>query len=98
MRAEFDAVSCKSPMSGPVTVRTVSRLQHDHRGTDRHATGRGCRHWRTTDDEWALSKIGPEMAVRSRKIPEERILQALEAAAVGTPESRKASAAHAGKV
>src|SRR5258707_6210096 len=25
------------PMSGPVTVRTVSRLQHDHRGTDRHA-------------------------------------------------------------
>src|SRR5258707_13841454 len=37
MRAEFDAVSCKSPMSGPVTVRTVSRLQHDHRGTDRHA-------------------------------------------------------------
>src|SRR6202790_5234870 len=37
MRAEFDAVSCKSPMSGPLTVRTVSRLQHDHRGTDRHA-------------------------------------------------------------
>jgi hypothetical protein len=37
MRAEFDAVSCKSPMSSPVTVRTVSRLQHDHRGTDRHA-------------------------------------------------------------
>jgi CRISPR system Cascade subunit CasC len=48
------------------------------------------RHWRTTDDEWALSKIGPEMAVRSRKIPEERILRALEAADIGTPESRGA--------
>jgi CRISPR system Cascade subunit CasC len=49
------------------------------------------RHWRTTDDEWALSKIGPEMAVRSRKVPEERILPALEAAGIGTPESRKAA-------
>src|SRR4051794_28427967 len=48
------------------------------------------RHWRTTHDEWALSKIGPEMAVRSRKIPEERILRALEAAEIGTPESRQA--------
>jgi CRISPR system Cascade subunit CasC len=48
------------------------------------------RHWRTTDDDWALSKIGPEMAVRSRKIPEERILRALEEADIGTPESRKA--------
>ena len=49
------------------------------------------RHWRTTDDEWALSKIGPEMAVRSRKIPEERIVPALETAGIGTPESRKAA-------
>jgi CRISPR system Cascade subunit CasC len=37
-----------------------------------------------------LSKIGPEMAVRSRKIPEERILRALEAAEIGTPETREA--------
>jgi CRISPR system Cascade subunit CasC len=49
------------------------------------------RHWRVTDDQWALSKIGPEMAVRSRKIPEERILPALEAAGVGSPETRKAA-------
>ena len=31
------------------------------------------------------------MAVRSRKIPEERILPALEVAGVGTPETRKAA-------
>jgi CRISPR system Cascade subunit CasC len=49
------------------------------------------RHWRVADDEWALSKIGPEMAVRSRKIPEERILRALEQASIGTPETRKAT-------
>src|ERR1700680_2416514 len=49
------------------------------------------RHWRVTDDEWALSKIGPEMAVRSRKIPEERILPALEQAGIGTPDTRKAA-------
>jgi CRISPR system Cascade subunit CasC len=49
------------------------------------------RHWRTAQDEWALSSIGPEMAVRSRKIPEERILVALEAANVGTPDTRKAA-------
>jgi CRISPR system Cascade subunit CasC len=48
------------------------------------------RHWRVSDDEWALSRIGPEMAVRSRKIPEERILPALEQAGVGTPEVRYA--------
>jgi CRISPR system Cascade subunit CasC len=47
------------------------------------------RHWRVTDDEWALSKIGPEMAVRSRKIPEERILPAL--AGIGTPDTRNAA-------
>ena len=46
------------------------------------------RHWRKAEDEWALSAIGPEMAVRSRKIPEERILPALEAAGVGTAETR----------
>lgn len=49
------------------------------------------RHWRTAEDEWALKGIGPEMAVRSRKIPEERILPALEAAGVGTAETRKAA-------
>lgn len=49
------------------------------------------RHWRTAEDEWALSGIGPEMAVRSRKIPEERILPALKAAEVGTADTRKAT-------
>jgi CRISPR system Cascade subunit CasC len=49
------------------------------------------RHWRTAEDAWALAKIGPEMAVRSRKIPEERILPALDAAGVGTPDTRKAA-------
>mgnify|MGYP001374665025 CR=1 FL=1 len=49
------------------------------------------RHWRTADDVWALAKIGPELAVRSRKLPEERILPALEAAGVGTPETRQAA-------
>ncbi len=48
------------------------------------------RHWRTVEDEWALREIGPAMAVRSRKIPEERILAALEAEAIGTPEIRTA--------
>ncbi len=49
------------------------------------------RHWRKAEDEWSLKGVGPEMAVRSRKIPEERILPALEAAGVGTPETRKAT-------
>ena len=49
------------------------------------------RHWRTVKDEWALKKIGPEMAVRSREIPERRILPALEAAATGSEEVRKAT-------
>lgn len=31
------------------------------------------RHWRKAEGPWALSAIGPEMAVRSRKLPEERI-------------------------
>jgi len=48
------------------------------------------RHWRKAQDEWALASIGPEMAVRSRKIPEERILPALEAAGVGNAETRTA--------
>lgn len=48
------------------------------------------RHWRMADDEWSLSAIGKEMAVRSRKIPEERILQALEDANTGSAETRKA--------
>ena len=31
------------------------------------------RHWRVTDDEWALKAIGPPMAVRSRQMPELRL-------------------------
>ena len=46
------------------------------------------RHWRKADGQWALSAIGPEMAVRSRKLPEERILPALSE--VGSDETRKA--------
>lgn len=48
------------------------------------------RHWRVAGSEWALAAIGPEMAVRSRKVPEERILPALAAANLGTEEIRKA--------
>ncbi len=49
------------------------------------------RHWRTAEDaEWSLAAIGPEMAVRSRKVPEERIMPALVAAGAGTDEIRKA--------
>jgi CRISPR system Cascade subunit CasC len=61
-------------------------------GTTRTRISSQClkRHWRKTDDEWALSRIGPEMAVRSRKIPEERILVALEQSGVGSPDTRKA--------
>jgi CRISPR system Cascade subunit CasC len=46
------------------------------------------RHWRTADGPWALSAIGPDMAVRSRKLPEERILPALQG--VGTEAVRNA--------
>lgn len=46
------------------------------------------RHWRKADGPWALSAIGPEMAVRSRKLPEERILPAI--VDVGTEATRKA--------
>lgn len=46
------------------------------------------RHWRTTDGPWALSNIGPEMAVRSRKLPEERILPGMRD--VGSEAVRKA--------
>jgi len=46
------------------------------------------RHWRMADGPWALSAIGPEMAVRSRKLPEERILPAISD--VGTEAIRKA--------
>ena len=46
------------------------------------------RHWRTADGPWSLSAIGPEMAVRSRKLPEQRLLPALEG--VGTETIRKA--------
>jgi len=51
------------------------------------------RHWRTAEDHpWALRHIGPEMSVRSREIPERRILPALEQEAVGTAETRRAAA------
>lgn len=46
------------------------------------------RHWRKSDGAWSLASIGPEMAVRSRQLPEERILPAL--AGIGSDESRKA--------
>lgn len=48
------------------------------------------RHWRKTDGAWALSGIGPEMAVRSRQLPEERFLREMENAGAGTPEVRSA--------
>ncbi|MDQ0507275.1 type I-E CRISPR-associated protein Cas7/Cse4/CasC [Xanthobacter agilis] len=47
------------------------------------------RHWRTAEDAFGLDKIGPELAVRSRRLPEERILPAL--AGIGTEETRKAA-------
>ena len=46
------------------------------------------RHWRKADGAWALNGIGPEMAVRSRQLPEERFLPAMDAANAGTPEVR----------
>lgn len=46
------------------------------------------RHWRKADGVWSLSEIGPEMAVRSRQLPEARILP--ELAGIGSEETRKA--------
>jgi CRISPR system Cascade subunit CasC len=46
------------------------------------------RHWRMAEDEWALKAIGPAMAVRSREIPEARILPAI--ADIGSGETCKA--------
>ncbi len=55
------------------------------------------RHWRKPDPEgvtngepWALRNIGEPMAVRSREIPERRILAALEKEGIGVPDVRKA--------
>ncbi len=48
------------------------------------------RHWRTVEDLWALKNIGEPMAVRSREVPERRLLAPLEAEGVGSPEVRKA--------
>lgn len=48
------------------------------------------RHWRTVEDQWALKNIGQPMAVRSREIPERRLLAQLEAEDVSSPEVRKA--------
>lgn len=47
------------------------------------------RHWRMAEDDFGLDKIGPERAVRSRQMPEQRILPALEG--IGTPETQKAA-------
>jgi CRISPR system Cascade subunit CasC len=49
------------------------------------------RHWRTVEDQWALRHIGPELAVRSREIPERRLLKALQAVNAGPPEIMKAT-------
>ena len=46
--------------------------------------------WRTVDDQWALKNIGEPMAVRSREVPERRLLAPLEEEGIGTPEVRKA--------
>jgi len=46
------------------------------------------RHWRKDDGPWSLATIGPDMAVRSRKLPEERILPGI--LDVGTDETRQA--------
>lgn len=46
------------------------------------------RHWRKDDGPWSLKTIGPELAVRSRKLPEERILPKI--ADVGSEETRQA--------
>jgi CRISPR system Cascade subunit CasC len=48
------------------------------------------RHWRTADDKWALKSIGPEMAVRSREIPERKIRKRLDDARSGSEEVRAA--------
>jgi CRISPR system Cascade subunit CasC len=48
------------------------------------------RHWRVTDDEWALKAIGPPMAVRSRQMPELRLRPRLDEANAGTDEVRDA--------
>ena len=49
------------------------------------------RHWRTTDDAWALKAIGSPMAVRSREIPERRLKPILDNAGVGSEETRAAA-------
>jgi CRISPR system Cascade subunit CasC len=51
------------------------------------------RHWRMVDDEWALRRIGPEMAVRSRETPERRILPAMQQANAGTEDVMAATVA-----
>jgi CRISPR system Cascade subunit CasC len=51
------------------------------------------RHWRMVDDEWALRRIGPEMAVRSRETPERRIFPAMQQANAGTPDVMAATVA-----
>src|ERR1700736_4744920 len=37
------------------------------------------RHWRVAEDEWALSKIGAPMALRSREVIERKIMKELQA-------------------
>ena len=45
----------------------------------------------TKQEPWALQNIGAPMGVRSREVPERRILNVLEQEGVGTPEVRKAT-------
>ncbi|MFV0281484.1 MAG: type I-E CRISPR-associated protein Cas7/Cse4/CasC [Rhodoblastus sp.] len=49
------------------------------------------RHWRVVEDEWALKAIGPELAVRSREIPERRIRPRLDEANAGADDVRDAT-------
>ena len=45
------------------------------------------RHWRTSKDSWALSKIGAPMAVRSRHVVEREIMPSIDAAVPGVQDA-----------
>src|SRR5438876_8778016 len=66
---ELDAVSCRPPRSGPVTARTASRLQHHHRGTDRHAIIK-------VDYVWVDK---PDAAARRRRADSMRFVSSMQA-------------------
>src|SRR5262245_47001412 len=48
------------------------------------------RHWRMAEDDWSLKRIGLPGAVRSREVPERRILPILDVNTTATPEIRAA--------